>query len=342
MNSRRRIFFSSFFKYTLSLAVAALLFWWVYRDFNFSELFLRFKEVNLYFILLSVLLGLLSYYLRAFRWTLLLKPVGYKLATPRAFMALMVGYFANLLLPRMGEVSRCLVLKKTDNVEVSTSLGSVVAERSVDMATLLLVMAAGVFIEYDKLGNLLISTLQKQYSGLVIEPNFLLLLAVGLVFCVVLAFLLFIYLKRRFQRHFFFIKIRKVIREIIEGVMSLKKLDQPLGFWASTVAIWLLYFFMSYVVFFSFPPTMGLGVRAGISVLIMGGLGMATPVQGGVGPFHLFVSGVLLLYGIGREDGVFFAFLIHTSQFLIMLVVGIVSFIASLIVSKRNSYVGQK
>lgn len=342
MNSRRRVFFTSLFKYTLSLAIAAFLFWWVYRDFDFSELFHRFKEVNLNFILISVVLGLLSYYIRAYRWTLLLKPVGYRLSIFRAFIALMVGYFANLLLPRMGEVSRCLVLKKTDNVEVSSALGSVVAERSVDMATLLLVIIAGVFIEYDKLGALLLTTLQKKYSSLVAESAFIFVLIVGLLAVAIMAFVLFVYLKRRFHRHIIFVKIRKVTLEIVEGVMSLKKQEHPLRFWLSTVAIWVLYFFMSYVVFFSFPPTMGLGVRAGISVLIMGGLGMATPVQGGVGPFHLFVSGVLLLYGIGREDGVFFAFLIHTSQFLIMLIVGIFSFIASFVVAKKDAYVGQK
>ena len=93
---------------------------------------------------------------------------------------------------------------------------------------------------------------------------------------------------------------------------------------------------MTYVVFLSFGPTMHLGIKAGILVLILGGLGMATPVQGGVGAFHLFVSSVLLLYGISESNGEFFAFVLHTSQFLLMLVVGGISFIVSLVISKKN------
>lgn len=337
MNSRRKKFFVNLLKYFLSLAVAGLLFWYVYGDLSFEEMFNRFREVNYYWVLLSIVISLFSHLFRAYRWNILLYPLGYRLKSWRTILAVLVGYFANLLVPRMGEFSRCTILKKTDNVELSTSLGSVVAERAFDMIILLTVTLLSLFIEYDKLMSVLSDVFSSKITTL--DNNLGTLTAIGLIGILIIIFAIFWVRNNseKLRRNALFIKIRSFIRSMLDGIFSVRKIENRVGFWASTLLLWVAYFLMAYVIFFAFEPTSGLGIKAGIMVLIMGGMGMAAPVQGGVGTYHLLVSGILIFYGIKDEDGKFFAFLIHTSQFLTLLVFGGLSFIISLMIPKRES-----
>jgi len=104
-----------------------------------------------------------------------------------------------------------------------------------------------------------------------------------------------------------------------------------------TLGIWICYFFMTYVVFFSMPATSSLGFSAGLILLVLGGIGMATPVQGGIGAFHYLVSAGLLLYGVAEKDGIIFAFVLHTTNSIAIIVVGSISLFISMIIPKRNS-----
>jgi len=336
LSSKRRNFLVSVLKYSISLAIAALLFKYVYRDLDFKELFGRFKQVNLNFIYLSIFFGLISYWVRAYRWRLIFEPIGYEIRTFNSFISLMVGYFANLLVPRMGEISRCVILKKTDSIDLPSSLGTVVAERVIDMLCLLSVILLGFIIEFDKLNKTLISHITNKLR--LAEHNYIFVLLGIILLLVFFVSFIFWYRKNyyKIKHNVFYLKFRSIVRDILDGILAVRKIKKPYLFWFSTVLIWVLYFFMSYFAFFSFPPTENLGIKAGILVLIMGGLGMATPVQGGVGAFHLFVSSVLLLYGVNSADGKFFAFVLHESQFLLVVVVGGISFILSLILSTKK------
>ncbi len=122
---------------------------------------------------------------------------------------------------------------------------------------------------------------------------------------------------------------------MLNGLNSIRKIENKFGFFFSTLMIWVLYYSMSYIIVFSFPATSKLGLAAGLSILMAGGLGMTAPVQGGIGTYHAFVSGVLILYGISKEDGVLFATLLHTSQFLSIVFFGGLSFFISLFIKKN-------
>ncbi len=123
---------------------------------------------------------------------------------------------------------------------------------------------------------------------------------------------------------------------MLNGLTSIGRLDNLGAFFISTVLIWVCYFFMSYVVFFSLPETAGLGWRAGLAVLVMGSFGMAAPVQGGFGTFHALVSGVLLLYGISEQEGVLFATLIHSMQTISFIIFGGISFFIASVLSPQK------
>ncbi len=297
----------------------------------------KLREANYSWIVLSIILSIISHLFRAFRWNILLKPAGYTPTLFRTFWAVMVGYLANLVVPRMGEVTRCGILKKTDEVPMTVSLGTVVAERIIDFLTLMVLVVAGFVIEFERLNEFLTGFLYDR-AAMVGENLFSLYIVAGIVVALLLgAFIIVRIFRKKIQKHPFFLKLKSFIREMISGITSIRRINQKGAFWFSTFVIWLMYFLMSYVVIFALESTSSLGLGAGIALLIMGGLGMAAPVQGGIGTFHALVAAVLVLYGINEADGQVFAFILHTSQTITVIFVGSISLIISLVIRKQRN-----
>lgn len=326
----------SFFTYLISLAVAIGLFWFVYKDLNISDSVEKLKEVDYSWILLSVVLSIISHISRAYRWNILLKPAGYTPTLSRTFWAVMVGYLANLVVPRMGEVTRCGILKKTNEVPMTVSIGTVVAERLIDFLSLMLLVVIGFIIEFDRLNEFLSNFLFDKAAQVGDNLFSLYLLAGVLLFVVLAVFLLVRLFRARIRKNPLILKIRSFLREMVTGLTSISRIDQKAGFWLSTLLIWVMYFFMSYVVVFALEETSSLGIGAGIALLIMGGLGMAAPVQGGIGTYHALITAALILYGINEADGQIFAFILHTSQVLTVIVVGSISLVISMVIRKNS------
>ena len=325
--------FRSILKYTFTLIIAFGLLWYVFRDIDLGLLFEKVKKANFTFVYISIALSLFSHFLLGYRWAILLKPLNYKVNSFRAFIAVMVGYFANLLLPRMGEITRCAILKKTDNIPIPASFGTVISERIIDLLVLLLLIFLTIVIEFNTLRTFLTDYINWIIAGFNLT-NYLVLggILLGII-------LIGIYLFRRNKESIhsssIYQKFRPLLHDLISGLKSIWKVKEKTSFFVSTAMIWILYYLMSYVIIFSFPETSDLDFFAGLSILMAGGLGMAAPVQGGIGTYHAFVGGVLMLYGISKEDGVLFATLLHTSQFVSFVVFGGISFIISLFLHKN-------
>lgn len=322
-------------KYTISLAVAGGLFWYVYKDLDMASSIAKLKGANYSWVFLSMFLAVISHLFRAYRWNLILEPAGSKPTLSRTFVAVMVGYLANLVVPRMGEVSRCGVLKKTEGIPMTVSIGTVVAERVIDLISLMLIIFIGFMIEFDRLNEFLSGFLYGKAQSL--GENLLLLYILAGVAClgIVVLFLIARLFKEKIKKNSLFLKIRAFMREIIAGFMSIRRVKSPAIFWFCTTMIWFLYFLMSYVMMFALSATSALGVGAGIALLIMGGLGMSAPVQGGIGTYHALVTAVLVLYGIQEADGQVFAFLLHSSQTLLVIFLGSISLVLTLVVKKQ-------
>ncbi|MBK6265608.1 flippase-like domain-containing protein [Marivirga sp. S37H4] len=327
----------SFLKYSISLAVAILVFWYLYKDVNLVDMLARFKKADLSWVYLSILLALLSHLVRAYRWNMLLEPMGYKLKTFRTFLAVMVGYLANFVVPRMGEISRCGILQKTDGVPISKGIGSVVTERVVDVLCLFSIIVITLFLEFDRLSQFFAGLVAQKTEG--INNDYVQIAGILAVLLLVTLFLIF-FLKRnheRFQKNLLYNKAVVFLRQMVEGILSIRHLKKPTYFWISTLVMWILYYLMTYVVIFSLEETSGLSIIAGFTMLVLGGVGMAAPVQGGIGAFHYLMSAGLLLYGVPENDGVFFALLIHTMNSLAIILVGVISFFISMIIPKRKA-----
>jgi uncharacterized protein (TIRG00374 family) len=289
----------------------------------------RLDNLEYSWLILSIALSVVSHFARAYRWNLLIKPLGYNLNLFRTFLAVMVGYFANILLPRMGEVTKCAVLRRTDSVPMTLSLGTVVAERFLDFLVLLSLLVFTLIIEFKRLKTFFFGFFQNTTAG--IGENLMgIYIAGGVVLFIIALISIFGKNKiRNLKTHSLFLKVRIFIKEMIQGLMSIRKIDNRWGFWISTIIIWLMYYLMAYVVIFALPQTSGLGIAAGLTILVMGGLGMAAPVQAGIGTYHALVSSVLVLYGISETDGVLFATILHTTQTLAVLVIGGLSILAT-------------
>jgi uncharacterized protein (TIRG00374 family) len=324
-------------KYSVALGVAGFLLWYVYRDIPLSDIVSRFQDLHHEWLILSVVVAFISHWLRAYRWNILLEPLGYQLNSWRTFLAVMVGYFANLLLPRMGEITRCGVLKKMDNVSMTSSFGTVVAERLIDLLTLLALVLFTFFVEFDKLNDFVLSNFGGKAGQWLGNIDFyIILLIIGLAGLLTLVFIYRVY-RHTLRKYSFYQKVAGFVAQLLTGFLSIRKIKNKTGFWLSTLGIWLLYYLIPFVVFYALPETSGLTPLAGLAILVMSGIGMSAPVQGGIGVFHILVSRILILYGISQQDGEFFALILHTTHFFTVLIFGGLCYVISLFLKPKDS-----
>ena len=328
-------------KYGLALLVAALLLWLVFKQVDVNELISRLGDVKYSYVFVAMALAIFSYWVRAYRWNLMLEPLGYPVKSYRTFLAVNIGYLANLFLPRMGEISRCGVLKRTDNVNLTVSFGSVVAERIIDLFSLAFITILSLVLEYELLGNYLKEMFSSKMVGISRNlPAIYLILGITIVLLIATYFLLRAF-KDKLKTIPLFLKIRKILKGLGEGLASVGKIEKKTQFWTSTVLLWLTYFTMTYIVIFSIPETSNLTLKAGLTILVVGSFGMATPVQGGIGAFHALVSGVLVLYGVALEDGILYATVLHTSQLIGVIFFGGLSLLITMFLKKQNHQIAK-
>ena len=321
----------SLLKYALLLGISAFLMWYALKELDFQKLWAELRSTNYTWIGVSLLMGVAAYISRAYRWHMQIKPTGHNPSLVRTYRAMMVGYLANLVLPRMGEVVRCSVLKRSDGVPVNTGFGTVIAERFIDLLMLLLAVGIALLVEFSRIRDFFLTLLAEKYVGFEQTLNSLYwVFWVMLGGAVVILFIMLRYLSR-LRKNKYFRKSVDFVKGMLQGIFSITKVENQVAFWGHTVFVWLMYYAMSVVVFFAMPATANLGWGAGLSVLVVGSLGMAAPVQGGIGVYHLLVQATLLLYGVPKEAGMAYALLAHTSQTLLVVMMGVISFIATVL-----------
>ena len=322
-------------KYTLFLALATGLIWFAFKDIPFTDLIAQFQKADYKWVFFVVLLTFVAHGSRAYRWCMLMEPLGYKPSFYHAYLAVWTGYFANYIIPRMGEVTRCGTLQKTDDVPFEKSFGTVVAERVFDVITLLVLIGINFILEFDRLStfftDLFSSKLQGGGGGILKW----ILLAVILLGGGILSY--FIFNKQAREKLLAMPLIKKLWEfglGLMDGLLSIRKLKSPAWFIFHTVLIWVMYYFMSYLLFFAVPETSNLSWLAGLTMLVVGAIGMTAPTQGGIGSYHLLVGSVMVLYGLTQKDGILLATFTHATQMLTTLIFGAIAFLLVLFAQK--------
>lgn len=327
-------------KFALLLAVSGLLMAYAIRGQDLSRIGQTLREANYGWLALTLLLSALGYASRAYRWKMQLDSATTNAHPSYAevYHAMMLGYLANLVLPRAGEVIRCSWLRRTGGVPVEVSLGTVVAERIIDVVLLLSLLGATLLLDFNKFWNWVTDwLLNGRFDAL--ARNRTTLLVAGAIAVVLLTGALFGLLRNleRLRQNAFFNRLVGFVRGMLAGVFSVLKMERKGVFLFHTLFTWLVYFLSSYLTFFAFGETSHLSLVAGLAVLTFGAFGMAAPVSGGIGTFHLLVQSTLLVYGISKEGGIAYALVAHGAQTLLVVLMGGISFFASMAKAGRSS-----
>ncbi|MTI37941.1 lysylphosphatidylglycerol synthase transmembrane domain-containing protein [Fulvivirga lutimaris] len=341
----------NFFKYAIMLSVTALLLWISFENIEVAEgaskvdyLLNVWSSANKSFLILSGLVAVLSHLIRAQRWKLLLNPIGYELTLKQGFLSVMIGYFINLAIPRGGEVSRCYNLYRLNKTPVDVSLGTVVAERVIDLIFLIILIAISFFIQLDSLILFFKSEEVQELTNQEGSGNMITIMIAGILFLAAMGLIFLFLLKRKkYLMLRLLSKSKSALLGIKDGVKSVLKLKSRSAFIIDSLLIWICYYLMMYFVMLAFPETENLGLGAALTIFVIGGIAMALPLPGGAGSFHVLVStGLVLLYSLPQDKAIAFTFIFHGWQTVIIILVGAFSLISSQIIRTKIESNGQQ
>jgi uncharacterized protein (TIRG00374 family) len=319
-------------RYVLMIAITIVLLWLSLRGLEtegenkVDYLWNAWKKCDKVYLWLMAGVAVLSHIIRALRWKMLLEPTAQNVKLSNSFWSLMTGYLVNLAVPRGGEVSRCYSLYQLEKTPVEISFGTVVTERIADVVCLLILIAFSFYMEWQKLKSFIDSLTFSSSSEMKIPAWVWIGVAVGIIFLVGIYFL------RKNE------KFLKIFHGFKDGLLSVFHLKHKWLFVFYSVAIWALYFLMSYLVLMAFPETDHLGFSAVVTLFAIGSIAMAAPLPGGTGSYHVLVPlGLTTLYNIAKPDAVAFVFVFHAWQTLLMIVLGVISFVVTnAILSRRK------
>ncbi|QJB31032.1 flippase-like domain-containing protein [Chitinophaga oryzae] len=324
-------------KFICFFGIGVLLIWLVTKDLTpeqWDQINAALRKANYWLAIPAVIMGLVSHWLRATRWKLLMKPLGHQPSTLNTFFAVMVGYLANLAVPRLGEVTRCGILAQYEKIPADKLVGTMIAERAVDMLCLLLLIAVTILTQIDVLGAYVHHDIYLPIARKIANANGTQLLL--LVAALIAAILALLWLLRRFARSKAAITIKALAKGVMEGILSIGKMENKWSFILQSILIWGCYLSQVYIGFYCLQETSHLGISAALAVLMIGSIGMiVTP--GGIGAYQALVQKALELYGIAYVIGYAFGWIIWVVQTLLVVLVGFLSLVALPILNKKQS-----
>lgn len=277
------------------------------------------SNANVWYLLPVTLIGFLSHLFRAMRWRYLLETVDFKPSVVNTTFAVLIGYIANLALPRAGEVAKCTVLAKYEKAPAHKMIGTIVAERAFDMVCLLVIAALAFFLQAQFIGDFILSKTGDFKTKLENSKSLLVILAVGGMLLIPLG----IWLYRRNRDS----KVGRFVKEMAGGVMSIIHMKKRGAFMLYTFLIWFMYLLQVYVGFWCLPETAHLSITTALVVLVYGSVGViVTP--GGIGLYTLLVAQMLVAYGVQEVPAQAFGWIAWVAQTAVILVLGLVSLIA--------------
>ncbi|MFD2916752.1 lysylphosphatidylglycerol synthase transmembrane domain-containing protein [Psychroserpens luteus] len=296
----------------IPLALALFFGWYTFSKLPVSTIIPFVKSANYWWIALGVFFGLLSHLSRAYRWKYLLEPMGYQIRFSNSIMAVFITYLANYGIPRSGEVLRAAVLTNYEDVPFEKSFGTIVAERIADLIVMLGIIAITLILEFD----FIIELLQKS-----LQPKKLILLgSVGLVILIISFFII------KKSQSKFAVKIKLFLKGLMEGVLSVFKMKHKWAFIAHTLFIWGMYLLMFYVTTFALPDLNNVTIGAILVAFISASFTIAT-TNGGIFVYPVAVMAAFTVFGIAKDPSFAFGWIMWSSQTIMIIIAGSLSFI---------------
>ncbi len=323
-------------QYIFFLGLGAFLVWWSVKDIDnekMAEIQLALKNARLYLILPVFFILILSHYVRALRWRLLMEPLGYMPGKANTFLAVMVGYLANQAVPRLGEVLKCTLLARYEKVPADKLVGTIILERLIDALSLLMIFGITLLIQpglYSQLVDTVFNGNSEEESKKL--PGYI----IGIILIGIIAAIIFLWMiikKKNFND--LLSAIKKIIARVWEGLSAIRHLKKRRQFILLTLLLWVLYLSGGYIGFQALRETEHYGIKEAFTVLSAGSIGMiVTP--GGIGAYPYLIEATMQLYGLQQSIAVAFGWLLWLAQTLVIFIGGLLSFAALPLLNKKN------
>lgn len=325
-------------KLLLPVLLGGVILYWMYRDFDFK----RIESVMLYdmdwtWMLLSLPFGITAQLFRGIRWRQTLEPVGERPRLSTCVNSIFLSYAASLVIPRIGEFTRCGVLSRCDGVSFPKALGTVVTERAIDTLLVMLITGLTLLAQMRIFGSFFQSTGTSLDS---ILRNFS---ATGYIVTAVCAVAILVLLHFLLKRLAIYNKVKATLSGIWQGMISLRSVKNIPLFIILTLGIWGSYFLHYYLTFFCFEFTSDLGLMCGLATFVVGSIAVIVPTPNGAGPWHFAVKTMLLIYGataiggrrITADEALSFVLIVHTIQTMLVVLLGVAAWIMIGLKEKR-------
>jgi glycosyltransferase 2 family protein len=329
--------FSTIFQYLIFLSLGIFLAWWSVKDLNSEQrmqIQSAMKNARYYLVIPVFIILLLSHYVRALRWRLLIQPLGYSPARANTFFAVLIGYLANQAVPRLGEVLKCTVLARYEKVPADKLIGTIILERLIDAITLLLIFGITIAIQpelYSQIIDTFFSPAGDIEKKRKIPGWYILLLAA----CMMGFFILLWMVIKKKNISDLIVQIKKIIRSIWQGISAIQHLRKRKMFIVYTILLWSLYLSGGYIGFLALRETQHYGIKEAFTILSAGSIGMiATP--GGIGAYPFMIEQTMMLYKLPAGFALAFGWLLWLAQTCVILLGGVFAFIALPYMNKKK------
>ncbi len=279
-----------------------------------EEILNQFSNADYTFIFISLLFAIVGYVSRAYRWLFLLEHLGHKVPLRTSIIAVCASYLTNLTIPRSGEVTRAAIISKANNVPFQEGFGTIIAERIIDLIILLSITALAFILKLDVLLTFVPIHLFSLGNSILI----------GLIIISLIALIYYLFKHSKIK---IIALIKNKIQGLIEGVQAIFHIEKKGAFIFHTFLIWSSYLLMFYATIFTFKETAILSFEEVIVAFVVGSFAIAF-TNGGFGAYPLLISKVLFLFLVPETIGTAFGWIVWTSQFLLVLILGGISFIA--------------
>ena len=320
MNKRRLI---TTLKVTTPFILGGAILYWMFRNFDCKSMErVLCEEMNWWWMLLSFPFGILAQAFRGWRWKQALEPVGENPRTSTTIYSIFISYAASLAVPRIGEFTRCGVLKRWEGTSFPKAIGTVVTERAVD-SLLILILTLITFLSQVPVFLTFFSR-----TGTRFDEIFGMFTTTGYIVTAICGVAVLISLYSVRKKLSFYDKVKATLHGVIEGVMSLRGVKNIPLFLFYSIAIWASYFLHYYLTFFCFSGTAHLGITCAMVTFIVGSIAVLVPTPNGAGPWHFAVKTMLILYGVADNEALYFVLIVHTVQTLLVIAIGVYAWAA--------------
>ena len=313
----------SYIKILLPISIGIFCIFFSFRNISFTDFTKYFYEINYLWVFVGILLGALSHISRSYRWKYLIEPLGYKLGFINSVLAVFSAYLINYTIPRAGDIARATMISKYEKIPLDKTLGTIVAERAVDVICILTIIATGLIFEFNRISEKLISLIENTEISVVI------------IYVGVIILILFVS-NRVLRKSKYYKSILNFFSGIIEGLTIIFKMEKRVPFILHSIFIWLMYILMFWatsmaffelheVAFYQFMISFTL---AAISIMLS---------NGGIGIYPLAVEESLGWYGVQSTTGLAFGWVSWLSQTMMVIIFGGLSLFILPFINRKKS-----